>query len=136
MVGSLLLGLYDDQEILHHVGLTVSFTAARRRAILEEIRPYVTSLASHPWGGGFPHDEGPVRRLLGAASRWGYGGEPTWVPLSPELVCEVGYDHLQGGRFRHPPHFHRWRPDREPATCTYDQFDVPPIDLSEFLESP
>jgi ATP-dependent DNA ligase len=133
VVGSLLLGLCDRHGFLRHVGLTSSFSMAKRRAILDEIRPFVSSLESHPWGRGFPHNRGPVGRLPGAASRWGYAGEPTWVPLSPELVCEVSYDHLQGGRFRHPPHFRRWRPDREPVTCTYDQFEIPRFDLFKFL---
>jgi ATP-dependent DNA ligase len=135
-LGSLLLGLYDHEGTLHHVGLAASFTAAKRLAMLDQIRPFVSSLDSHPWGEGFPHDEGHVGRLPGAASRWGYGGEPTWIPLSPDLVCEVGYDHLQGGRFRHPPHFRRWRPDRDPQTCTYDQFEAVRLDLSDFLTAP
>jgi ATP-dependent DNA ligase len=135
-VGSLLLGLYDEQEVLRHVGLTSSFTAARRRSLSEEIRPFVTSLESHPWGEGFPQDRGPVGRLPGAASRWGYEGEPTWVPLSPELVCEVSYDHLQRGRFRHPPQFRRWRPDRDALTCTYAQFEMSSLDLPKLLVSP
>lgn len=133
VVSSLLLGLYDQEGVLRHVGLTASFTAARRRSLLEEIEPFVTSLESHPWAKGFPYDEGPVGRLPGAASRWGYEGEPTWVPLSPVLVCEVSYDHLQGGRFRHPPHFRRWRPDRDARSCTFDQFAIGDVDLSRFL---
>ncbi len=132
-VGSLLLGLYDEQGILRHVGLTASFAASRRRSLLEEISPFVVSLESHPWAGGFPYDKGPVGRLPGAASRWGYGGDPTWVPLSPALVCEVSFDHLQGGRFRHPPHFRRWRPDRDAVTCTYQQFEGSVLNLSELL---
>jgi ATP-dependent DNA ligase len=122
-VGSLLLGLYDKQRVLRHVGLTASFTEARRGSLLEEIKPFMTDLESHPWAQGFPDDKGPVGRLPGAASRWGYEGKPTWVPLSPVLVCEVSYDHLQGNRFRHPPHFRRWRPDRDSISCTFEQFE-------------
>jgi ATP-dependent DNA ligase len=135
-VGSLLLGLYDEKGVLRHVGLTASFTEERRRSLLGEVRTFVTSLGTHPWAEGFPDVKGPVGRLPGAASRWGYDGEPTWVPLAPELVCEVAYDHLQSGRFRHPPHFRRWRPDRDAASCTFAQFETPAIDLSKLLVSP
>jgi ATP-dependent DNA ligase len=136
VVGSLLLGLFDGEGVLRHVGLTASFTAQRRISLLEDVRPFAMNMESHPWRAGFPRDHGPAGRLPGAASRWGYDGEPTWVPLSPELVCEVAYDHLQGKRFRHPPRFSRWRPDRDPRSCTYDQFDVQDLDLAEFLITP
>ncbi|MFN2527063.1 MAG: ATP-dependent DNA ligase [Actinomycetota bacterium] len=135
-VGSLLLGLFDDDRVLRHVGLTASFSATKRRSLLEDVAPHITSLESHPWSTGFPNWEGPVGRLPGVASRWGYDGQPTWVPLSPVLVCEVGYDHLQGDRFRHPPHFRRWRPDRDASSCTYAQFEVSDVDLTELLSGP
>ena len=122
-VGSLLLGLYDDEGSLRHVGLAASFSAARRRDLTEAVRPYIADLGGHPWEHGFNIGGGPVGRLPGAASRWAYGGDITFVPLAPELVCEVSYDHLEGERFRHPLRFKRWRPDRDPASCTYDQFE-------------
>ncbi len=134
-VGSLLLGLYDEEAVLVHVGLTASFTAAKRRSLLEQVTRHVVPLESHPWGQGFPKARGPVGRLPGAASRWGYDGEPTWVPLSPELVCEVAYDHLQGDRFRHPPHFRHWRPDLDPRSCTFEQFETVDVDLRQLLVS-
>jgi ATP-dependent DNA ligase len=133
VVGSLLLGLYDQDAILRHVGLTATFSAAKRRSLLDDVKAFVTNIAYHPWGEGFPHSEGPVGRLPGAASRWGYDGQPTWVPLRPELVCEVSYDHLHGDRFRHPPHFKSWRPDRNARSCKFDQFESPTFDLANFV---
>jgi ATP-dependent DNA ligase len=121
VVGSLLLGLYDG-DTLRHAGLAASFTHDQRHALTEELLGYVVPLEDHPWQRGFNVADGPVGRLPGAASRWSYGDEITWVPLRPTLVCEVSYDHLQGERFRHPPKFRRWRPDRDPRSCTYTQF--------------
>jgi ATP-dependent DNA ligase len=120
VVGSLLLGLYEA-DTLRHAGLAASFTRAERAAITADVAGHITSLGGHPWERGF-NVEGPVGRLPGAASRWAHGGELTWIPLRPELVCEVAYDHLEGYRFRHPPRFVRWRHDRDPRSCTYDQF--------------
>lgn len=122
VVGSLLLGLYGDDGKLHHVGLAASFTSARRRDLMADVAPFVTDLGRHPWENGFEVETSSVGRLPGAVSRWAIGHELTWVPLRPELVCEVGYDQLQGDRFRHPPKFRRWRPDRDPRSCTYAQF--------------
>ena len=121
-VGSLLLGLYGETGELHHVGLATGFRAERRKGLLVEITPYLAPLEGHPWQHGFPGRGGPVSRLPGTASRWGYDGKVTWVPLRPELVCEVAYDHLDQGRFRHAARFRRWRPDREARSCTFDQF--------------
>lgn len=121
VVGSLLLGVYDG-DVLHHVGVTSSFTAAARRELLDEVKPYVTTLEGHPWQTGFPLSVSGVGRLPGAVSRWAVDRELTWVPLRPERVCEVAYDHLESDRFRHAPKFQRWRPDREPRSCTFEQF--------------
>ncbi|MHB8681592.1 MAG: ATP-dependent DNA ligase [Acidimicrobiales bacterium] len=124
IVGSLLLGLYDDAEVLHHVGVTASFTMARRAELVDEIAPYrMDDLRGHPWEQwAMPADGGG--RVPGSPSRWNAGKNLSWEPLRPELVCEVAYDHLQGDRFRHGTTFRRWRPEREPGLCTYDQLEV------------
>jgi ATP-dependent DNA ligase len=130
VVGSLLLGLYDDAGTLHHVGVTASFTAARRRELLDEIGPYRRdSFAGHPWQGWQGDDDAggggaPAGRRPGAASRWNAGRDLSFEPLAPELVCEVAYDHLQGDRFRHATTFRSWRPERDPRSCTYAQLEV------------
>jgi ATP-dependent DNA ligase len=124
VIGSLLLGLYDGSGMLHHVGVTASFTVARRRELVDEIAPYrMHALAGHPWEHwAVPMESGG--RVPGAPSRWNAGKDLRWEPLRPELVCEVAYDHLQGDRFRHGTTFRRWRPDRRPESCTYDQLEV------------
>ncbi|HZU79934.1 MAG TPA: ATP-dependent DNA ligase, partial [Acidimicrobiales bacterium] len=123
VVGSLLLGLYDDNEVLHHVGVSASFTMARRRELVDELAPLRRAdLAGHPWEGWARAEAGG--RAPGAPSRWNAGKDLSWEPLEPRLVCEVAYDHLQGDRFRHATTFRRWRPDREPESCTYDQLEV------------
>ena len=133
---SLLLGLYDDDTLLH-VGVVSSFTADRRRALLDELRPHVTTLSSHPWERGFLLAGGPTGRLPGAASRWAPEEmEADWTPLVPRLVCEVAYDQLDGSRLRHPARFRRWRPDRDPRSCTLEQLELPPLDPGEVLTSP
>jgi ATP-dependent DNA ligase len=121
VVGSLLLGLYDGDE-LRHVGVTSQFTDKRRKELLDELRPDVVELRDHPWARGFNVGRSPMGRLPGAAGRW----DPAtmtqdWVPLRPTRVVEVAYDHLDGQRFRHPARFVRWRPDRDPRSCTFDQ---------------
>ncbi len=131
--GSLLLGLYDEQHVLKHVGVASGFAAGLRRQLLEDVRPLVTALEGHPWEHGFPLSVSSVGRLPGAVSRWAEGRELTWVPLAPTWVCEVAYDHLQGDRFRHGPRFRRWRPDRDPGSCTFEQFDAPDAPLPPFL---
>jgi ATP-dependent DNA ligase len=126
IVGSLLLGLYDDKGTLHHVGVAASFTMGRRAELVDELRPYVTEdIKEHPWAEGFGLDASPVGRMPGAVSRWNAGKDLTWIPLRPELVVEVAYDHMQGDRFRHATQFKRWRPDRDPDTCTYAQLEKP-----------
>jgi ATP-dependent DNA ligase len=120
-LGSLLLGLYDGAELIH-VGVVTSFTAKRRAELLEELRPLVVPLAGHPWEHGFGLERSPLGRLLGAAGRWAPGEmELEWVPLAPERVAEVAYDQVDGLRFRHPARFRRWRPDRDPRSCTIEQ---------------
>jgi ATP-dependent DNA ligase len=124
VVGSLLLGLYDRHGVLHHVGVTASFTMARRRELVEELAAYrMEDLSQHPWR-HWAGDQVPEGRVPGAPSRWNAGKDLRWEPLRPELVCEVAYDHLQGDRFRHGTTFRRWRPDRRPESCTYDQLEV------------
>ncbi len=130
VVGSLLLGLYDDAGRLQHVGVAASFAMKRRAELLEELAPYRDdALAGHPWeswasaAAGGP-GSGP-KRMPGATSRWNAGKDLSWVALRPELVVEVAYDHMEGSRFRHTAQFQRWRPDREPASCTFEQLDRP-----------
>ena len=130
-VGSLLLGLYDAAGRLHHVGITASFTMARRRELAKELAPLRRdALAGHPWGeeaGAAETAAGAApQRLPGATSRWSAGKDLSWVALRPERVCEVRYDHLQGDRFRHATTFLRWRPDKPPRECRYDQLEVVP----------
>ena len=127
VIGSLLLGLYDDSGILHHVGVTASFTVARRHELVDEIAPHrVTSLEGHPWAGWgqFEEEAAAAGRKPGAPSRWNATKNLSWEPLEPVLVCEVAYDHLQGDRFRHGTTFLRWRPERDPDSCTYSQLEV------------
>jgi ATP-dependent DNA ligase len=124
VVGSLLLGLYDGHGTLHHVGVTASFSMDRRRTLVEELAPYrMTDLEGHPWRHWAASEE-TGGRVPGAPSRWNAGKDLRWEPLRPELVCEVAYDHLQRDRFRHGTTFRRWRPERTPTSCTYDQLEV------------
>ena len=130
MIGSLLLGLYDDEGKLHHVGVTSAFTAAVRKQLVEELAPLrVDAMKDHPWRDwAEAQDEAAARgqRLPGATSRWNRGKDLSWEPLRPERVCEVKYDHMQGTRFRHAAHFVRWRFDKRPEDCRYDQLEVTP----------
>ncbi len=128
MVGSLLLGLWDDGGKLNHVGVTASFTEARRRELVSELAPLRDhALDGHPWAEWAEWAaaaEAAGQRLPGATSRWNAGKDLSWEPLRPERVVEVAYDHLQGDRFRHATTFLRWRPDRTPDSCRYDQLEV------------
>jgi ATP-dependent DNA ligase len=135
IVGSLLLGLFDDAGTLHHVGVTASFTMARRAELVEELAPYrVDSLDGHPWQGWGEWEATEAGRKPGAGNRWNAKKDMRWEPLRCDLVCEVAYDHLQGDRFRHATTFRRWRPDRTPASCTYGQLDVvAPHDLGDIF---
>jgi len=130
MVGSLLLGLYDDDGTLHHVGVTAAFTNAVRNQLVEEMAPLrEDALNGHPWRDwADAHVEANAKgqRLPGAGSRWNRGKDLSWEPLRPERVCEVAYDHMQGDRFRHAAHFVRWRPDKPLSACRYDQLEVTP----------
>ena len=122
VVGSLLLGLYDEAGVLHNAGAAAAFTGARRLELRAELEPYRVDPAggeAHPWMGGEPEGRRP-----GAQSRWSAGKDRSFELLRPELVCEVAYDHLQGDRFRHVAAFRRWRPDRRPDSCTYAQLEV------------
>jgi ATP-dependent DNA ligase len=129
VVGSLLLGLYDDEGVLHHVGVASGFSAARRAELVDAVAPYrKSSTKDHPWLDG----DVPDGRIPGGQSRWNAGKDLSWEPLRPELVVEVGYDHLQRDRFRHATSFVRWRSDRDPTSCTYAQLDAPvPTELDE-----
>ncbi len=123
-VGSLLLGLHDAAGVLQHVGVTSSFTLAMRRQLAKELAPLrKNALSAHPWREWAAADTGSTR-MPGAQSRWSAGKDLSWEPLRIELVCEVKYDHMQGNRFRHAAQFLRWRPDKPPEDCRYDQLEV------------
>jgi ATP-dependent DNA ligase len=130
MVGSLLLGLYDEAGTLHHVGVTAAFTNAVRKQLVADLAPLrENALERHPWrdwaeAQGDASETG--QRLPGASSRWNRGKDLNWEPVRPERVCEVAYDHMQGTRFRHAAQFVRWRPDKRPQACGYDQLEVTP----------
>jgi ATP-dependent DNA ligase len=125
IVGSLLLGLYDTRGTLHHVGVTSSFTMARRKELARELEPLRKSaLEQHPWREWAEADGSGTQRMPGGQSRWSAGKDLSWEPLRIERVCEVKYDHLQGDRFRHAAVFLRWRPDKQPKDCRYDQLEV------------
>ena len=124
-VGSLLLGLYDDAGVLHHVGVTSAFTTAVRKALARELEPLRrNALKNHPWRDWQSEEAHASSRMPGAQSRWSAGKDLSWEPLRIERVCEVKYDHLQGDRFRHATQFLRWRADKPPAECRYDQLEV------------
>ncbi len=131
-VGSLLLGLFDESGVLHHVGVTSSFTMAVRQELAKELEPLRTGVEEHPWRDWAGAQVGDAQRMPGAQSRWSGGKDLSWVPLRPERVCEVKYDHLQGDRFRHAAVFLRWRPDKPPQECRYDQLEVTtPFELAK-----
>ena len=127
-VGSLLLGLFDDSGALQHVGVCASFTDEKRRELVEFLAPYrKNALADHPWkdwAEQAPANGEAEQRMPGGQSRWSQGKDLSWEPLRPELVVEVAYDHMQGGRFRHTAQFRRWRTDKKPSDCTYAQLEV------------
>lgn len=123
-VGSLLLGLYRDDGELASVGVIGAFPMARRRELVTELQPLVTTFDEHPWNWAAHVDPDVVRRY-GGGSRWNAGKDLSFVPLRPERVVEVRYDHMEGDRFRHTAQFNRWRPDRDPRSCTYAQLDQP-----------
>jgi len=134
LLGSLLLGLYADGR-LQHIGVSASFTARRRAELLDELQPLVcTDLSEHPWGDWSEWAIANPDRVPGTQSRWSAGKDLSFTPLRPERVLEVGYDHMEGSRFRHTAQFKRWRPDRDPESCGYDQLEEPVgYDLAEVL---
>ena len=124
LLSSLLLGLYDDRGRLRHIGTVTAFKREHRRRLLEELGPLAVPLAGHPWEHGFLIAGSSMGRLAGAAARWSPAEmELDWVPLAPERVCEVAFDHLDRDRLRHPARFRRWRPDRDPRSCTFEQLE-------------
>lgn len=126
-IGSLLLGLFDDAGVLHHVGVCASFTDKKRIELVEFLAPYrKNALVNHPWKEWAVSEEHETRRMPGAQSRWSSGKDLSWEALRPELVVEVAYEHMQGDRFRHMSHFRRWRTDKKPTDCTYAQLEVVP----------
>jgi ATP-dependent DNA ligase len=135
-VGSLLLGLYDDEGRLQHVGVTSSFTQTRRRELVEELAPLRDrAMHEHPWR-EWASFAGEMNRMPGGQSRWSAGKDLSWEPLRVERVCEVKYDHLQGNRFRHAATFLRWRFDKQPSDCRYDQLEVTrPYELDKVFSS-
>ncbi|WP_395297603.1 ATP-dependent DNA ligase [Kitasatospora hibisci] len=135
VVGSLLLGINDAEGRLQHVGVCAAFSMARRRELAEELAPLrMDDATGHPWGGWADEAAHADARLPGAVSRWTGGKDLSWVPLRPERVVEVAYDHMEGTRFRHTVQFRRWRPDRTPASCTYAQLEEPvSYDLARVL---
>ena len=138
LVGSLLLGLFDDAGVLQHVGVCASFSTAKRRELAEFLEPYRSNaLAAHPWKrwadeeAGEEIESGEAKRMPGGQSRWSQGKDLSWEPLRPELVVEVAYDHMQGNRFRHTAQFRRWRTDKMLTDCTFAQLEVvPPQELA------
>jgi ATP-dependent DNA ligase len=140
LVGSLLLGLFDDSGVLQHVGVCASFTLEKRLELVEFLAPYrKNALANHPWKSWAEHGaaaDGGEHRMPGGQSRWSQGKDLSWEPLRPELVVEVTYEHMQGARFRHMSHFKRWRTDKKPSDCTYAQLEaIPPQELMTIFAS-
>ena len=140
-VGSLLLGLYDDSGSLEHVGVCASFTDVKRRELVTFLEPYrANALDDHPWHAWAEQPaagEGDGHRRPGATSRWSQGKDLSWEPLRPELVVQVAYDHMQGTRFRHTAQFRRWRDDKRPRDCTFEQLEVvPPHELAAIFAKP
>lgn len=140
LVGSLLLGLFDDTGKLQHVGVCASFSTAKRLELAEFLKPYrEDALVAHPWKAWAEHGAEPsegMNRMPGGQSRWSQGKDLSWEPLRPELVIEVAYDHMQGDRFRHTAQFRRWRTDKKPTDCTYAQLEVvPPQELAAIFPS-
>jgi len=133
LLGSLLLGLYRDGD-LQHIGVSASFTAVRRAELIEELQPLVCDIADHPWGRWNEFLTANPDRVPGTQSRWSQGKDLSFTPLRPERVLEVAYDHMEGNRFRHTAQFRRWRTDRDPESCGYEQLDEPvSYDLARIL---
>jgi ATP-dependent DNA ligase len=134
VIGSLLLGLYDDSGRLASVGVVGAFPMARRRELFTELQPLVTTFEGHPWNWGAGQAEGVRNPRSSETSRWNAGKDLSFVPLRPERVLEVRYEHMEGTRFRHTAQFSRWRPDRTPESCGFAQLEEPvSYDLSQIL---
>jgi ATP-dependent DNA ligase len=138
LIGSLLLGLFDDAGALQHVGVCASFTQEKRKQLVEFLSPYrENAITDHPWRRWAEHsgaDGEAGHRMPGGQSRWSQGKDLSWEPLRPELVVEAAYEHMQGTRFRHMAQFRRWRTDKKPSDCTYAQLEVvPPQELMEIF---
>ncbi|HEV2786236.1 MAG TPA: ATP-dependent DNA ligase [Solirubrobacteraceae bacterium] len=133
-VASLLLGLYDAQGALEHVGVASSFARHVRARMAVELAPLAAPIEGHPWERGFLLGGGPMGRLKGAAGRWQPGMTMDWIPIAPQRVCEVRYTQVDGHRLRHPARFERWRPDREPHSCRLEQLDEPLAVPAQVLE--
>jgi ATP-dependent DNA ligase len=134
-LGSLLLGLYDDRGVLNSVGVVGAFPMAVRRELLRELQPLVTGFDGHPWNWA-AHEQGERTPRKNETSRWNAGKDLSFTPLRPERVVEVRYDYMEGDRFRHTAQFVRWRPDRDPESCTYAQLERPVrFDLADVLTS-
>ena len=134
-VGSLLLGLYNTEGALQHVGVCASFTKEKRKELVEFLKPYrERAREAHPWGHWADASAAAEQRMPGGQSRWNSGKDLSWEPLRAELVVEVAYEHMQGDRFRHLAHFRRWRTDKRPEDCTYEQLEVvAPQELMEIF---
>ena len=137
LIGSLLLGLYDDAGALQHVGVCASFTREKRRELVDFLAPYrKDALANHPWKLWAAPESAGGHRMPGGQSRWNEGKDLSWEPVRPELVVEVAYEHMQGARFRHMARFRRWRFDKPPQQCTYTQLEVvPPLELTAIFSA-
>lgn len=131
-IGSLLLGLFNDDGELQHVGVCASFPMTKRKELVSFLEPYRRdAMKDHPWNAWASAEQDATQRRPGAVSRWSAGKDLSWEPVRPELVVQVAYDHMQGDRFRHTAQFRRWRPDKKPRDCTYDQLEVvPPHELA------
>lgn len=133
-IGSLLLGLYNDAGDLASVGVIGAFPAARRKELFTELQPLVTTFEGHPWAWAGQQEETSRTPRSSEFSRWNVGKDLSFVPLQPDLVVEVRYEHMEGERFRHTAQFNRWRPDRDPRSCTYEQLEEPvSYDLADIL---
>lgn len=134
LVASLLLGLFDASGSFRHVGVASSFTVERRLELHELLAPRVVPLQGHAWQEGFGLERSPIGRLGGAAARWTPGMDQDWLAVAPDIVCEVAFDHWDGERFRHPTRFRRFRPDRDPQSCRFDQLEqATRLDIDQFV---
>ncbi len=134
LLGSMLLGLHDADGTLQHIGVSASFTASRRAELYRELQPLVCPIEEHPWGAWSDFLVANPGRVPGSQSRWSQGKDLSFTPLRPERVLEVSYDHMEGRRFRHTAHFRRWRTDRDPESCGYEQLEEPvSYDLGKVL---